>query len=301
MQYSLVHRFEGCLAGLALTPAAPGCTLAMQLLHQIPRSHPATFSTLMISELNRLLASDLVGTQMNVGTLAIATLPLTLYYHDDLHRQRQAFQQLFDAIAVKSLWQDWLMVYAYAIAQAVKGQLDPQTFVAQALAYLRITETDDTLPEPNIVEQLQWIKTCQSQAASLTMMQTTLETYPMALDDTMLAIALVCFLQTPDQARLALARSVQLGGSHREEGSAASNYPSTIKALVGALIGAHNGVAGFPPAWMIQATLPSGSGSMPQMQSLAKQLYAIWCGVYEPTAIATETLAVAAPWVIRLK
>lgn len=308
MQYSLLSRVQGCLLGMILgeqagrsqettwlTPSSsPEPTdpdvgasrwnqVAIELLQAMTRSHQWHSTELVIQRLQ-----DRPASERYAGTIAIATLPLALYFHDDLNRQRHALVQVCEALSVDAVSQTWVRVFAYMIAQAVKGQLAPDTIIAQSLAYMRVS-TPTEVPSPDsVLDTLQQLDTAQAENAPLTSWVTDRELGPE------MAIALMCFLQTPEDMRLALTRATRLGTvAPRSEATPA------IPSLVGALVGTQASVAGIPPSF--QGSLswsPAADHSRSTVLAWAESLVTSWAGVYDPTAIAASP-AVAAPWVIR--
>lgn len=314
MQYSLVSRFEGCfwggILGEQLGIAAQSSQavqapmnrypwyldqklvgkltwsrVAMQLVQAMTRSPNPNLTALTIHALSQIPLE-----QLNPATLAIVTLPGSLYYHDDLNRQRHYLEQVIGSLAVDPSNRDWVPIFGYTLAQAVKGQLQPQHFMSQLLAYYRVAMADGSSRAAIVLEQLQQIETCQVEMASLETILATLG----PTQDTSVAIALICFLQSPDHFRLALTRSVQL--SHR---SPVWSKAPWLSVLIGSLVGSHKSSAGIPATWKIYHLLPdSGNDLIQQIPCLSRVFYASWAGAYTPASISTS-VAVAAPWVIR--
>ncbi|MDX2243366.1 MAG: hypothetical protein NW224_22020 [Leptolyngbyaceae cyanobacterium bins.302] len=315
MDYSLLSRLEGCLWGLAIgeqfgraTPAANALLpktashrrhlatasdtdltwsqFSLQALQVMARSQPDSLAPTIVGDLGKFPPHSL-----NPATLAIATLPIALYYHDDLNRQRHSLWQVLDRIAVTSASRDWVAVFAYAIAQAVKGQLHPQLFMSQVLAYYRVALVNGESSQAAIVlEQLKQVETCQVEFASLSTIRATLG----QAEEPAIAIALICFLQAPEDMQVALARCIRSSQIH-----ASPNHAPWLCALVGALVGAYASTVSIPPAWK-SSSLAAGSarGVWQQIPATAEILYASWAGLYEPAAIVSP-LAVVAPWVRR--
>ena len=126
-----------------------------------------------------------------------------------------------------------------------------------------------------------------------------------------IALAFYCFLNTPEDLRLSVVRAARCGIAGQ-----------LTCALTGALSGAYNGAAAIPVEWrqlslavasrsLAEGQEPSvwGTGSELKLVELANNLFAVWAGVYNPTAgpdswaILCEGNAyarsVAAPYVIR--
>lgn len=125
-----------------------------------------------------------------------------------------------------------------------------------------------------------------------------------------IAMALYCFLSTPEDFRLSVLRADRLG-----------RYSKTIATLTGALSGAYNSTAGIPATWQISLERSNLAqkwqiASSYNMLRLTNTLMAVWSGVYdiardsnefgeEKTLVGSSfwssSQAIAAPRVIRLR
>jgi len=308
MQYSLLSHFQGCLLGMGLgeqvgraiqpvqasvdSAAAPlnqdGSSMrwsstAIDLLQELTKSHQW-----QAIEPSTAILQKVPTAQRQSAGIAIATLPLALFFHDDLNRQRRTLWQLFESLSVDAVHRAWVIVFAYTIAQAVKGQLDPYRLLPQLLAYLRVTHTAEHTMD-NVLKTLEQAETYFVEQASLHQILTD---WSNQVDP--IAIALVIFLQTPEDLRLTLARMTHLC---RTATHLLVDAPS-VHALVGALVGAQTSLAGIPPFFQCGPGLLPGDRSVSQIKALAEALFASWSGLYTPT-LPTPSLPVAAPWVIR--
>ncbi len=262
------------------------------------RLNPDPTQPLLISPVAFQLASaivaaqtwDSIGVQVDAiaalvkppitdAALAIATLPLALFYHDDLSRQRQAMEQAMAAWQLNDESQGWLILFAYAISQAIKGHLDPPIFIDQSQAYLRVAGSYESPVLETLLGQLDEIKSLHRSLA-----QTAQLSHP-------IAIAIACFLSTPENLPLALHRASQL-----------ARPQSSITTLTGALSGAYNGAVSIPAAW-IMPWMHSATGipSVQELQTLTLQLLATWAGAYTPSNFPQMPPPdVAAPWAMRV-
>ncbi|MBF2028743.1 MAG: ADP-ribosylglycohydrolase family protein [Oscillatoriales cyanobacterium C42_A2020_001] len=291
MNYSLFSRFQGCLWGMALGECFSSYAVPSLSLPQEQFSPPAhgyytpvalrllaamiAAQTWKPTMLDRSEIKSLSKENLTDAALAIASLPVMLFYHDDLNRQRQALGQIAAGLQQDNQSREWVTIFAYAVSQALKGHLDPNTFVDQSQAYMRVTTSDAATALEEVLEQLEQIK-----RGYCSLEQTAQLTNP-------IAIAIACFLHTPYHFPLALLRVSQI--------SAAS--PS-INALTGALSGAYNSSIGIPATWQLPQTLNPISSPEP-IHALAAQLLAAWSGVYVPSKLSnTDPLPVAAPWVV---
>lgn len=314
MEYSLLSRFQGCLWGMVLgeqfglTRAALRNEIASGRLQPLetvsliqshnsgmkPVSQPLSQTAgqvlraiLQVGTWNASVAQGLQRTSwptLSSATLSIAALPITLLFHDDLNLQRQALWQLFDTVQANETSGYAAMVYAYAIAQAIKGQLNPRLLIDQTQAYLRVTVPDSTQALPELLNQLDQIQYLQATEADLLTAMETLQGQSLVTNSS-IAIALYCFLQTPHALQLSLRQAAHV-----------NTDSSSICALTAALSGAYNSFAGIPAAW--STTAPDVR--LDQLQQQTAHLLALWSGIYDAAAITdAAAIAVVAPWVFR--
>lgn len=216
--------------------------------------------------------------------LAVATLPIALFFHEDLVKLRQ---QLLKKSAV---WQrdsqesEGALAVAYAIALALTEKLDFAQLIPQTLAYLGASQTPLGL-------QLGQVQMLLEQGAGLERVLTEMRCYfqqrqePRLSSEISIALAFYCFLSTPEDFRLCVIRATRTG-----------YQPQITAALTGALSGAYNSIMGIPVVWRL-ATDQLGTGL--EKLDLADRLLAVWSGVYDvSTQEHFQDFAVAAPRVM---
>jgi ADP-ribosylglycohydrolase len=254
-----------------------------------------------------------IGNHPAIAHPGLATLPIALFFHDDLIKQRRLLLHILEENPVHQQTQTAVLAYTYAIAQALKNQLDPHTFPAQLTAYLRLTHPSHPHPShphpAHSAQQVDWgdlasLKTLLMNDAGMddAELRSDPQTHEQAI-----WLALHCFLATPEDFVLSMTRSAQF------------THPSSmVCALVGALSGTYNGVVGIPPLWLatlngLEADQESGEtlrSTIPRSQTLQSwtqltaQFLAVWAGMYDLSSIDSNpltpsTLAVMAPWVTR--
>ena len=217
---------------------------------------------------------------------ALLILPLALYYHDDLGRQRQALLPVWQQSGVSSPDRHWLLLWAYAIAEALKNQLDPHLFCSQAQAYSRVVLGDE---DPSaLLQDLHQIEH-DGLGVGFTEIATTWQRSPLPT----LAIALSAFLQTPDHWHLVVNRSLAWGRALSPDDSWAE-----LGAIAGALTGAYTSPVGIPIVTQSNAAIAQSQALRTAIHELATAFLATWSGCDDPTAIAPTT-AVTAPWILR--
>ncbi len=296
MYYSLFSRFQGCLLGAALGEGLDsqmmGSRVVVEVAEALLRSHrweeENTLPTLPF----------LPGEMVTDGGLAIATLPMMLFFHDDLALQQRHLRQAIQVWGGNLEQAARVLLFGYAIAQILKAQLQPSTFLAQAQAYLRISG-DGSAEIMALLEELRQLDRMQQQGMALKTVAANLSTHrsqksglghPTATNSPLLA--LYAFLSTPDAFHLSLARSVQ-GGDR-------SGLLGTLTgALAGALSGAYNSSAGIPATWLHSAYSAHSGVALAQIRHLSARLLTGWSGGGSTTLLEGDVTAVSAPWSIR--
>ncbi len=334
MQYSLVSRFRGALLGATLgdlwaaaslsssqslpqnsafplqlievpsgspiaTPTATATcwgaiatTIARTLIQ--PGSQPSQWSdgrVLRPSETTSGGENSAADLLEQAAGWAIAALPLMLCYHDNFSDLRSHLSAIPASERAEAL------VLGYTLSQILQDRLNPHTLIAQILADLDLEKTNWAL-----ADQLAEVQHLIRAGASLAIAQrvlgasTALSVTPMPM-----AMALYCFLGTPEDFRLSLVRSTR-------------QFPlSPLTAtLAGAMSGCSNTTAGVPLQWRSPFQqrcsdadlLRSRWGVETEIEllHLADLLLAHWAGFYhpaQPLPLARYRGAIAAPNVIR--
>ena len=364
MRYTLLNRFQGALLGAAIGEilgATYSDRLAYQsTLDRVNHPDPSIWLTvqnwgfqpasslgqsrvgwgnLAIRQLRHLLQSDsppdlplppfpkpalLPALDPSLSGLAIATLPIALFYHEnpDLMQSElqqamaqweanwQTSEQLAPEPTIETGQTIGVLLVGYTLSLILREQFSPATLVADFIRYFDLPQTH---PLISLLNRLQ-LDVALSPAT----------TSPVLL-------ALAAFLKTPENYRLSLLQAAQ-----------AQVQPSVVCAIVGALSGAYNGKAGLPLDWysalqrrcspgfepvLAESALPSAdvsasasAKSFPsaeltspllllwevhsdrQLLELAYQLFARWSGIYNPmkgVPLSTGASVLAAPQVIR--
>lgn len=241
-----------------------------------------------------LLSATLAGKstgKLSPGELAIATLPIALFYYDNLTQQRHYLVEAVAAGGGDLITADAVIVFGYAIAQAIKEQLTPASFTTQILTYLHVSLPESVVRSAELISTLEILKRLIANGSELqgviAAFQLDAETKPMSIE---IAIALYCFLQTPDNISLALNRAVQLGIKL-----------DIVGALIGALVGTHSSTVGIPAEWQCALQTQFATPEFSQrIDHLSAQLVSAWSGVYNSFILQEKELPIATvPWVVR--
>lgn len=282
----LHHWHPGILssADLAEWQASPWIDLAIQAAEALiqendwpPQSTPL--------DTTRLLASG-----ANDGMLAIATLPIAFFFHDDVLLQQQHLRQTVESWGGTISIQAWVAIFGYAIAQAMKEKLDPCQFIAHLLSSWSSTEPDLGPRSPQILPGLELLNSLIEQGSAY---RTTILKLEQVLpqEESTIALALYCFLYTPDNWHLSVLHAARLLPAH-----------PVLCALTGCLSGVYNSYSSLPLAWKAASLQPlSANQSSPftcvSCTDVATRLVASWAGIFasSPRPLAANMIPVASP------
>lgn len=231
--------------------------------------------------------------------MILATLPVTLFFHDNTIKLRQ---NLLHAVKIwhdDPVVRDGTLAVSYALAQSLTEKLNPATLISQTISFLG--ETTTSLPQ-NLLK----VNVLLEHGASLERVQAELSREEKLSNA--VAMAFYCFLGTLEDYRLSVLRATRNG-----------LYPKATSAITGALSGSYNSTIGIPVNWLClqkQAnSAASGLTSFFEMVKLADALMCVWSGVYDLALNSTEvrdsasamaqsatpSQAIASPRVIRLR
>lgn len=263
--------------------ASPWVELAIQTAAALIQENDWPLQSTVL-DTTRLSASGSTG-----GKLAIATLPIALFFHDDLLLQQQHLRQTVQVWGGTPPMAEWVAVFGYAIAQAMKEQLQPAQFISHLLAYRNGAAPDLQQGSSQIQPALELLRSLVDQGVAARTAILKLEQL-LPQDDKTLALALYCFLCTPDSWQLSVLHAAQLLPAH-----------SGLCALTGCLSGAYNGHSSLPLVWKVASLQPRSSPLASQSAQvtcteLATRLLAAWSGMFDSShRLAANTLPVAAP------
>ncbi|HEY9642872.1 MAG TPA: ADP-ribosylglycohydrolase family protein [Coleofasciculaceae cyanobacterium] len=317
MRYTPLSRFQGTVLGAAMgnilgvncgdRPGSATPKFWSEVTHwgfqpilNQPPPHGATWGKVAVEQMRHLIQGQLLQDQplkaeravpdlsfqsepvalqnqeLSEG-LAIATLPLALFYHEDLNLLKQ---QIHLTVAQGHPPEAELgaIVVNYAIALALQNRLQPNRLIPQLLAELQLRQD-----HPVLAEQLTQVH--QELAGQAAVALTDALSVPFCLKEVSpIALAFYAFLSTSENFRLSLLRAAQL--------SSPSAYASTLT-LTGALSGAYNGKAVLPPDWRkALRSVPENRSplsllwdvkSEAELLHYAQALLAVWSGMYDST------------------
>lgn len=325
MQYSLTSRFQGALLGAAIAEALdlnpgkskPGLTPSQDTKLRNSAREVQGRHLFQLNQAAWLCAETLIHTgdlhieylqhlqarryqtqsiTLSPGETLVGVIPVSLFFHENEVRLRQKVVQALEVGHASLELQTAALAVAFAIAQCLREQLDPSSFIPQTIAYL------NQPPNGFLVKQLEQVQRLLEQRASLetALLQVLeLQSPNSPLITASVALAFYCFLSTLEAYPLTTTRAAWTGCQ-----------PLLTAILAGAFSGAYNSTAGIPPAYrlvLLQQDVSQGSQRREIGEIVilvADQLLATWSGAYEPTHAFDGTdlptnPAVAAPGIIR--
>ncbi|MBU7586581.1 MAG: ADP-ribosylglycohydrolase family protein [Nostoc sp. TH1S01] len=273
MRYSLFSRFRGTLLGALL-----GASL-VKSGEQTPQSSP-DFGKLMLLGTESLVTlgkldlddwkqrqqqelPDLNITNSVTSHIILATLPVAVFFHDNLLNLRTQLVHTYKLWGDDPVVQDGILAVGYTIALSLTEKLEPQTLIPQIISF--VGETPTSLPK-----KLLQVNDLLTKHAGLETAKAELNTKDKT--SSAIAMAFYCFLSTPEDFRLTVLRATRLLPDQ------------TIGAIAGALSGAYNSTAGIPTQWrVLHSSTDNSTGILvnySQMLELTDALLAVWSGVY---------------------
>lgn len=243
---------------------------------------------------------------------AIACLPAVMLYHEEEAKVRGKLEEISEVWQGRSELRLSNLAVGYAIALGLREKLDPQTLIPKTITILeegplveQLKEVESLLErrsdlETATIELSNKAKAMKEQLAGMAEESREKEAIARKIASSIpISLAFYCFLSTPENWQLAVQRAARTGRG------------SQICPLVGAISGAYNSTAGIPVEWRsalnyrlgkTPALMVEAVANEAEILKLAKTLWALWCGVYNPKIMENKlnlVPAVAASNVIR--
>lgn len=242
----------------------------------------------IVHPLDSLFPTD----QAALAGLAIATLPIALFYHEDWYQLQDVLEQTAFARKIAHPLTTALVI-AYTISLALRERLHLDTLISRLITDLELYDRD-----PQFMHQLNRVQTWIKQKVGVTVVKAQIEeTCLNTTEITPIMVALYSFLSTPTDFQLSLLRTAQM--LHQSPVSCA---------IVGALSGAYNGIAAIPLSWrralnsaVSQASLLPPLASEAELLRQVDLLWATWSGAHNPADWLQQPLhpTIASPHLIR--
>ncbi len=218
---------------------------------------------------------------------AIATLPVVLFFHEDDAKLLSMLEQALGEWEHASFVRDGTIGLAVSIAQALKEKLNPASLIPQIAAYFQERSGVSDTRNAAFAKQLLQVQTWLEEGLCLEAIAARARHPEESAQCTPIALALYCFLRTPEDLRLSVMRAARIGIE-----------PSVTAALTGAISGAYNSTCGIPVGWRSQLLYPNASvesnlsfspvKAVAEVLQLGDRLFAAWCGAGDATAASLD-------------
>ena len=272
MRYSLQERFLGAYLGSLIgeklsigiidTKPVPWLKIHQDLITQIPFSIGQSLSwenlPINITEYN------------SISEIALAVLPVILYYHDNLTQLELLLHQTAQHWQIPSSKMDGIIWWSTAISLILREKLAPENLSTMTSKIFTHSFCDNSanlqllfdsgLSITEVIEEL-------SLVAEIDMLPFLLSLY--------------CFSQTPENFALTMKQAITV-----------NKRVSNILALTGFLSGAYNTKLAFPVNW--QKFCQNGDNYQKTWQ-LGRNIFALWSGVYMPKNHVNISAIIATP------
>lgn len=274
MHYSLVSRFRGTLIGASLAQSQVNqekdiCGTAVASCESLIALGKFDFEDWLVRQRMELVLKQ--STHQVLETAILATLPLTLFFHENPVKLRHYLLDITRIWGSDLIVRDTTLAVSFAVAQALTDQFTPTTLIPQLVSF--IGETTTLIPQ-NLLK----VNELLEQRASLQEVKT-----EFSKDETgsnLVAIGFYCFLVTLEDFRLSILLAHQNGINTQ-----------VVSAIVGALSGAYNSTGGIPISWQVEYSrlkTITGHKSFRKMVRLIDELFAAWSGLYNPKPQVNE-------------
>lgn len=232
----------------------------------------------------------------------MSTLPIVLFYHEDWQQLRHILEQTPHILEqTASAWKSSLpitriLTIAYTIALALRERLHLDTLIPRLITDLELYDRD-----PQLMQQLNQVQTWVQQRLGSSLVRSQVQAPPLdSANSIAVAVALYGFLSTPANFQLSLLRTAQI-----------LPQPQVACAIVGALSGSYNGIAGIPLEWrraFNSIRFPAPADALDnallaeaELLQQADLLWATWSGADHPADWLKRSLppTIASPHLIR--
>ncbi|HEY9631070.1 MAG TPA: ADP-ribosylglycohydrolase family protein [Coleofasciculaceae cyanobacterium] len=257
MRYTLLSRFQGCFLGAALGEvfAADRDALNIQSSARPSWGRVAIAQMAALTNGHHSQSAELthqLPRPISAAGVAIALLPLALFYHEEVEQFNQQAQQLLVQWQLPIETGMGGIVLGQAIGLILRERCQPLNFIPHLLAGLDL-HTQPSLLAKQLAQVQEWL-TEDAIASRFSVhkrfAEAVFDPKEIALVETAaIALALYAFLSTPEAFSLSLLRVAQLShGLNTHESNQLTTWLLTA-CLTGALSGAYNGKAGLPQDW----------------------------------------------------
>ncbi|MBD2136825.1 ADP-ribosylglycohydrolase family protein [Anabaena sp. FACHB-1237] len=274
MRYSLVNRVRGAFLGAVLGEKLGTSNsgnlgkIAVAGTESLINSGKLDIDNWLLEarKINVELEDQLNDNIHSHGQRIIGTLPLAIFYHENLGKMRENILELVKTWGCDAIVRDGSLVIGYAIAKCLNEKLVAEKLIPEIIDFLG--ETSTLIPEKlmivdHLLRENTGLEIVQSQIKS-----------PEILTNN-ISLAIYTFLSTLEDFKLTVLRTSK---------NNYFPYPDITGAIAGALSGAYNSKISIPITWQTSLTsekLPLwGLNNVNQMLKLADTMIAVWSGCY---------------------
>ena len=201
-----------------------------------------------------------VNWKIGSSELAVASLPIVLFFHDQPNVLREYLSEIAKLSQQPNGFAE-LWIWSYGISLALQGNIEIKELLTKLLSLKEAQET-------TLGTQLETIKKLLSEQSSLKQVTWELSTKGQ-FNSPAIAQALYCFISTPQQFRLCVSRSMQM-----------KSQPHLTATLTGAIAGVYNSWFGIPINWRLHPQLSKVSAEL-KVSEQVEQVVNTWLGVYK--------------------
>ncbi|HIK27166.1 MAG: ADP-ribosylglycohydrolase family protein [Oscillatoriaceae bacterium SKW80] len=281
MRYSLLSRFRGAVLGAAVARIWENSkllpqweTLAVFAAENLIQKGQLDLEEWKNAYKQAVNSTSIKEKEREWAGAAYAILPVILFFHEDDKKMLSMLEQTLGVWEYASCVRDWIICLAVALAQALQEKLNPASFIPEISTYFQ--------ENSQVSMQLLQVQTWLEEGLCLEAIKEWAQHSEDSAQYTSIALALYCFLSTPEDMRVSVMRAARIG-----------KEPSITVALTGAISGAYNSIYGIPVAWRSQLRHLNTNKAVAEIIQLGERLFAAWCGAYDISAITT--LSVTCP------
>ena len=211
--------------------------------------------------------------KITVSELALAVLPIILYYHDNLHQLESLLYQNAQYWRIPPSNLDGILWWSATISLILREKLVPEDLWQQLAMTCKIFST-------SFRENLKSLQILFNQGLSIVEITEELS-WTVNPGNLPFLLSLYCFFQTPENLSLALKQATKV-----------ENRTAELLALTGFLSGAYSSRTGLPVKW---DKFCQNRDDYQKICQLGRRVFDLWSGVYLPGNNVNISAIVATP------
>ena len=211
--------------------------------------------------------------KITVSELALAVLPIILYYHDNLHQLESLLYQNAEYWRIPLSNLDGILWWSTAISLILREKLVLESLWQQLTMTCKIFST-------SFREDITSLQILFNRGLSIIEITEELS-WAVNPSNLPFLLSLYCFFQTPENFSLALKQAMKV-----------ENRTAGLLALTGFLSGAYNSRTGLPVKW---DKFCQNGNDYQKICQLGRNIFDLWSGVYFPGNNVNISAIVATP------